>query len=41
MEITTLRRDVTTDGRYAQIAFTDSWAEDAKRRDLTMNGFKS
>lgn len=37
-EITTLRRDVTTDGRYAQIAFTDSWAEDAKRRDLTMNG---
>lgn len=37
-EITTLRRDVTTDGRYAQIAFTNSWAEDAKRRDLTMNG---
>src|SRR5882757_2645432 len=32
-EITTLRRDVTTDGRRATVAYTDSWAEDASRRD--------
>lgn len=36
-EITTLRRDVTTDGRRATVAFTTDWAEDAKRRDFTMN----
>lgn len=36
-EITTLRRDVETDGRHAVVAFTDDWAEDAKRRDFTMN----
>ena len=36
-EITTLRRDVDTDGRHARVAFTDDWAEDAKRRDFTMN----
>lgn len=36
-EITTLRRDVSTDGRRATVAFTDDWAEDAKRRDFTMN----
>ena len=36
-EITTLRRDVETDGRHAQIAFTDDWREDAARRDFTMN----
>jgi poly(A) polymerase len=36
-EITTLRRDVETDGRHATVAFTDDWAEDAKRRDFTMN----
>jgi poly(A) polymerase len=36
-EITTLRRDVETDGRHARVAFTDDWAEDAKRRDFTMN----
>ncbi|MCB9996470.1 MAG: CCA tRNA nucleotidyltransferase [Rhodospirillales bacterium] len=36
-EITTLRRDVETDGRHAVIAFTDDWAEDAARRDFTMN----
>ena len=33
-EITTLRRDVTTDGRNATVAFTDDWAEDAARRDF-------
>jgi poly(A) polymerase len=36
-EITTLRRDVTTDGRRATVAFTDDWQEDASRRDFTMN----
>lgn len=36
-EITTLRRDVTTDGRRATVAFTDDWAEDARRRDFTLN----
>ncbi len=37
-EITTLRRDVMTDGRHAVVAFGTSWAEDAQRRDFTMNG---
>ncbi len=36
-EITTLRRDVETDGRHARVAYTDDWAEDAARRDFTMN----
>jgi poly(A) polymerase len=36
-EVTTLRRDVTTDGRRAVVAFTEDWAEDAARRDFTMN----
>lgn len=36
-EITTLRRDVSTDGRRAVVKFTDNWAEDAARRDFTMN----
>lgn len=36
-EITTLRRDVATDGRRATVAFTTDWTEDAKRRDFTMN----
>lgn len=36
-EITTLRRDVDTDGRHAHVAFTDDWREDAARRDFTMN----
>lgn len=37
-EITTLRRDVETDGRHAKVAFGRDWAEDARRRDLTING---
>lgn len=37
VEITTLRRDVATDGRRATIAFADDWKEDAARRDFTMN----
>jgi len=36
-EITTLRKDVATDGRRAVIAFADTWQEDAQRRDFTMN----
>lgn len=36
-EITTLRRDVATDGRHAEVAFTDDWQEDAARRDFTIN----
>lgn len=36
-EITTLRRDVETFGRHARVQFTDDWAEDARRRDFTMN----
>ncbi len=36
-EITTLRRDVSTDGRRATVAFTDDLAEDAARRDFTIN----
>jgi poly(A) polymerase len=36
-EVTTLRRDVSTDGRRATVAFTTDWAEDAARRDFTMN----
>jgi poly(A) polymerase len=36
-EITSLRRDVETDGRHAKVAFTDDWAEDAARRDFTIN----
>lgn len=36
-EITTLRRDVATDGRHADVAFTNDWQADAARRDFTMN----
>lgn len=36
-EVTTLRTDVATDGRHAQVAFGMDWAEDAARRDLTIN----
>jgi len=36
-EITTLRRDVETDGRRAVVAFTEDWAEDAQRRDFRLN----
>jgi poly(A) polymerase len=36
-EVTTLRRDVETDGRRATVAFTEDWTEDAQRRDFRMN----
>lgn len=36
-EITTLRIDVQTDGRRAQVEFTKNWVLDANRRDLTIN----
>jgi poly(A) polymerase len=36
-EVTTLRKDVETHGRHATVAFTDDWAEDAMRRDFTLN----
>lgn len=37
IEITTLRRDVATDGRRATVAFAQNWEEDAARRDFTIN----
>lgn len=37
VEITTLRRDVSTDGRRATVAFAQEWREDAARRDFTIN----
>src|SRR5262245_23460723 len=36
-EITTLRRDVETDGRHARVEYTNDWAADAARRDFTIN----
>jgi poly(A) polymerase len=36
-EVTTLRRDVSTDGRRAVVAFSSDWKEDAARRDFTIN----
>ncbi len=36
-EVTTLRRDVETDGRHAVVAFTNDWRHDAARRDFTIN----
>lgn len=37
VEITTLRHDVSTDGRRATVAFASDWREDAARRDFTIN----
>ena len=36
-EITTLRQDVKTDGRHAEISFIDNWKRDSERRDFTIN----
>ena len=40
-EITTLRRDVETDGRRAKVTFTDDWMIDSERRDLTINALSA
>ena len=37
IELTTLRKDVKTDGRHAEIEYTDDWQLDSERRDFTMN----
>ena len=37
LELTTLRKDVKTDGRHAEIEYTDDWQEDSNRRDFTIN----
>jgi poly(A) polymerase len=36
-EITTLRQDVKTDGRHAEVSFIDNWKQDSERRDFTIN----
>jgi poly(A) polymerase len=36
-EVTTLRKDIVTDGRHAVVSFTHDWVEDAARRDFTIN----
>ena len=40
-EITTLRKDVSTDGRHAEVEFSNDWHEDASRRDFTFNAIYS
>ena len=40
-EVTSLRRDVETDGRHAVVAFTDDWEMDASRRDFTINAMSA
>jgi len=37
LELTTLRKDIKTDGRHAEIKYTDDWEEDSERRDFTIN----
>tara|TARA_Y100001970_G_C14155433_1_gene815255 strand:+ start:52 stop:1335 length:1284 start_codon:yes stop_codon:yes gene_type:complete len=40
-EITSLRKDVKTDGRHAQVEYTNNWLDDASRRDFTINAIYS
>ncbi len=40
-EITTLRKDIITDGRHAKVEFSKNWKEDATRRDFTINSIYS
>ena len=40
-EITSLRSDVSTDGRHAKVEFTNNWRQDAERRDFTINSIYS
>ncbi|MBD1172439.1 CCA tRNA nucleotidyltransferase [Pelagibacterales bacterium SAG-MED05] len=37
LELTTLRKDIKTDGRHAEIEYTDNWQQDSERRDFTIN----
>ena len=37
VELTTLRKDIKTDGRHAEVEYTDSWQQDSERRDFTIN----
>ena len=37
VELTTLRKDIKTDGRHAEIEYTDNWQQDSERRDFTIN----
>ncbi len=39
LELTTLRKDIKTDGRHAEVEFTDDWKHDSERRDFTINAF--
>ena len=41
VEVTTLRRDLATDGRHATVGFTDDWQADAARRDFTINALSA
>lgn len=41
IEVTTLRRDISTNGRHATVAFTEDWGEDAARRDFTINALSA
>ena len=36
-ELTTLRKDIKTDGRHSEVSFSDNWEEDSERRDFTIN----
>ncbi len=40
-EVTSLRRDVRTDGRWAEVEFVDAWEEDSARRDFTINAMSA
>jgi len=41
IEVTTLRRDVSTDGRHAEVEYSENWEEDAARRDFTINALSA
>ena len=37
LELTTLRKDISTDGRHAEVEYIDNWQLDSERRDFTIN----
>lgn len=41
IQVTTLRRDVSTDGRHAEVEYSADWEEDAARRDFTINALSA